>query len=293
MKERLFAFAVALLALPPLALSLSGQQWEMPPPVAGTLWLPALASTLALLVFTFLLDTLTFHRSSHSLWRLQRSYLLWSGVAGAASGLLFAYLNLFAASWLTSAASVTSALLVAALCGAALLPAVLVTRLWLAGLPGTVRLGTRRLALPVVSAQTAMQFLLLAALGGLFGGTLLTDRIPLLLWLSPLLLLAALQLLWNESTVFAGLAQGDWSRLLLGGLAGIVTGGVALATFRFSGGTIYLAIGTGQLLACLAVFGLFCLQLGDIIAEHWRGRPRGEVFKRKPFPIPIVTKKDQ
>jgi hypothetical protein len=42
-----------------------------------------------------------------------------------------------------------------------------------------------------------------------------------------------------------------------------------------------------------ALFGLLSLQLGDVIAEHWRGRPRGEVFKRKSFPIRVVTQKEQ
>lgn len=293
MKNRLATFAVAILILPPLALSLSGQEWEAPVPIAGALWLPALLSTLAVLAFALLLDTLTFRRTGHSLLRLQRSYLLWSGVAGALACLLLAFLNLFANTWFTPAASATAALLVAALCGGALLPAVMVTRLWLAGLPGLARLGTRRLALPAVSAETAAKLLLLVALGGLLGPPLLAHRLPLLFWSSPLLLLAALQLLWNESTVFSGLSQGDWSRVLLSAVSGIVVGGIALASYRLSGGAIYLAAGTWLLLAQLALFGLFCIQLSDIVAEYWRGKPRSEVFKRKSFPIPIVTKKDQ
>ena len=54
-----------------------------------------------------------------------------------------------------------------------------------------------------------------------------------------------------------------------------------------------LATNTWQLLAGLAVFGLLCLQISDAVAEHWRGKPRGEVFKRKTIPISVVTKKDQ
>ena len=70
-------------------------------------------------------------------------------------------------------------------------------------------------------------------------------------------------------------------------------GGVALATYRSSGGALYLTATTWQLLVALALFGLLCLQVGDAVAERWRGKPRGEVFKRKSFPIPIVTKKDK
>lgn len=293
MKNRLATFAGALLVLPPLALTLSGQEWEMPASIAGGLWLPAFGCTLAVLIFTLLLDTLTFRRTGHSLLRVQRSYLLWSGVAGSLACVLLAFLNLFAGTWLTPAGSPTAALLLAALCGTALQPGIMVTRLWLAGLPGVVRLSTRRLALPAASAETTAKVLLLLALGGLLGGTILADRMPLLLWVSPLLLLAALQLLWHESTVFSGLPLGDWSRVLLSAVAGIVVGGIALASYRLSGGAIYLAAGTWQVLAYLSLFGLFCIQLGDIVAEHWRGKPRSEVFKKKSFPIPVVSKKDQ
>jgi hypothetical protein len=60
-----------------------------------------------------------------------------------------------------------------------------------------------------------------------------------------------------------------------------------------SGGAIELDANAWQLTYSLAVFGLLCLQLGDVVAEHWRGKSRSEVFKRKPFPIPVVSKKDQ
>jgi hypothetical protein len=293
MRNRLTAFVVALLLLPPLAVSLSGQEWDAPAPIAGAVWLPALGSTLAVLAFGILLDTLTFHRTGHSLLRSQRSYLLWSGAAGAVTCLLLAYLNLFAGAWFTPAASGTQALLLAALCGTALLPGVSVTRLWLAGLPGLVRLSTRRLALPALPAEAAAITLSLAAMTGLLGGTIWIEHLSWLFWLSPLLLLAALQLLWHENTVFSGLAQGDWSRVLLGTVSGIVVGGIALATYRLSGGAIYLAADTWQLIAGLAVFGLLCLQIGDIVAENWRGKKRADVFRKKPFPIPVVTKKDQ
>ncbi|HLY95813.1 MAG TPA: hypothetical protein VKO66_01250, partial [Sideroxyarcus sp.] len=128
---------------------------------------------------------------------------------------------------------------------------------------------------------------------GLLGGPVWPEYLGWLFWLSPLLLLAALQLLWNESTIFSGLPQGDWSRLLLGAISGVAVGGIALTTYRLSGGAIRFGADTWQLISGLAVFGLLCLQVGDIVAENWRGKPRGEVFKRKPFPIPIVTKKDQ
>jgi hypothetical protein len=290
-RYRLAVFAAALLLLPPLALSLSGQEWDAPAPIAGGLWLPALLAALAVVAFGVLLDRLTFRRTGHSLLQAQRSYVLWNGVAGAVTCLLLAYLNLFAGAWFTPAASATAALLLAAMCGAALLPAVLITRLWLAGLPGLVRLSARRLAFPALPDEMTAMLLALAAIAGLLGGAVWIEQLGWLFWLSPLLLLAALQLLWGESTIFSGLPQGDWSRMLLGSASGIMVGGGALAAFRLSGGAIHLAANTWQLLCGFALFGLLCLQVGDLVAENWRGKPRGEIFKRKPFPIPIVTKK--
>jgi hypothetical protein len=292
MLNRLITFAISLLFLPPIALTLAGQAWFAPTPIEGSVWLPTLFGILAVLAFGILLDTLTFHRTGHSLLRSQRNYLLWSSVAGTVTGTLIAYLNLFAESWFT-AGSETQALLLAAFSGTALLPVILIARLWLAGLPGLVRLITRRFALPALPPEAAAMLLLIVALAGLLGGTIWTDRLGWLFWLSPLLLLVALQLLWNESTIFSGLAQGDWSRILLGAVAGIMVGGCALAVYRLSGGSLYRVAGTWQLLAGLAVFGLLCLQIGDAIAENWRGKPRGEVFKKKIFPISVVSKKDQ
>ncbi len=285
---RLTAYVAALLLLPPLALSLAGLEWLAPAPIAGTVWLPALFSTLAVLAFGLLLDTLNLRRSGHSLLRARRGYLLWSGVAGAVVCMLLAYLNLFAGAWFTPASPVAS-LLLAALCGAAMLPAVLLTRLWLAGL---LRLSARRFMLPALPAEPAAYILLLAALSGLLCGTVWPDYLGWLFWLAPLLLLVALQLLWLESTVFTGLQQGDWSRVALGAVSGIVVGGLALAVYDVSGGALIFSATLWQLSVYLAVFGLLCLQLGDVVAEHWRGKPRGEVFKKKPFPIPVVTKKD-
>lgn len=292
MKYRLLSFTLALLFLPPFALTLAGMEWQPPQSLAGKLWIPALLALAALVILILLLDMLTFRRSSNSLWRSQRNYLMWCGLAGLLVGMLMGWMNLFAAAWL-SPASDAGALLLAALGGMLLLPAILVTRQWLAGLPGLVKLGTRRFALPALPAEAAAKSLLLATFIGLMVGPIHIEHLGWLFWLSPLLLLVALQLLWQESTIFSGLVQGNWSRLLLGTLSGILLCGSALAIYRLAGGNLYLPAGTPHLLFAFALFGLMSLQIGDIVAEHWRGRPRGEVFKKKAFPIPIVTKKDQ
>lgn len=292
MNTRLILFALALLFLPPFALTLAEQEWLAPTMIEGAVWLPALFTLFVLFACIWLMDRLSFRKTQHSMLRAQRHYLLWCGVAGLFIGMLLGWLNLFSASWF-SPASPAGTLLLAALAGAALLPAVIVARRWLAGLPGLVRLGMRRFALPALPAEPAARSLLFAALLGLMLGPIHIRELGWLFWLSPLLLLAALQLLWHESTVFSGLAQGDWSRVLLGSLSGILVCGIALICYRMTGGTLQLTSGTSSMFFGFALFGILALQLGDIVAEHWRGKTRGEVFKKKPFPIPIVTKKDQ
>lgn len=293
MKNRFTAFAAALLLLPPFALTLAGVEWQPPYALEGGLWLPALLTTLIVLVLMFVLDAHTFHRNKHSLLRSQRGYLLWNALAGMAAGALLGWLNLFAASWYTAAPSATAALLLAAMAGLLLQPFILILRLWLAGLPLLQHIGNRAWALPALETESVARLLLGISLFGLIAGPVWMDRLSSLFWLAPLLLLAALQLLWQESTVFTGLTEGKWNRVLLGMLAGNLAGGIALFAYRLFGGALAHTAHTVQLMFGFALLGLFTLQLSDILAEHWRGKSRGELFKKKPFPIPVVTKKDQ
>lgn len=294
MKIRLALFSVALLLLPALSIWLSGQGLPEHATIMGNAVLPTLIASLVVTAATLLLNAHTHHRSGSSLLHTQRPYIAWLSVAGAGLGTLLAYLNFYTASWITSADSLVQSLLLAALLGALLLPSVLVTRLWLAGFPGLLRSLTRALALPKLGSEPTAWLLLLTALSGLLCGAAWPAQLFWLLWLSPLLLLAALQLLWHESTIFSGLNQGDWSRILLSSLSGLLAGGLALAAYMLAGGAVYFSLPLPPLSITLglAIFGLLCLQLGDIVAEPWRGKKRSDIFKKKTFPIPVVVKKD-
>lgn len=293
MKTRLALFAAALLLLPPLALLLAEHDWPEARMVVGHITRPLLLSCLMLAAVSLVLDALTYLRAGSSLLRKQRGYVLWCAVSGAFSAMLLAWLNLFATSWVSPALSNAEMLWLSALLGAILLPAVLITRLWLAGFAGLARSLARLPTLPVAGAEQSAALLLLAAAIGLLGGAVWPAKIFWLLWLSPLLLLAALQLLWHESTVFSGLKQGDWSRVLLGAASGIVTVALALAAYRLYGGVLYIRHATPFIVLAFAAYGLLCLQLADIVAEHWRGKSLTQVYQsRKPFPVSVVSKKD-
>jgi hypothetical protein len=291
MKIRLPIFAAATLLLPSVSLLLSGQDWPQSEHIDGTVALPALCGMLFLLTLSWSLDSLSFRRSGSSLLRTQRVYALGLASAGAALGALLACLNFFSPLWLSPLPFIPEILL-AALFGGMLLPAVFIVRLWLSGMPLLLRWLTRKFCLPVIQAESSSSLLMLAALVGLLGGAVWPAQLGWLLWLSPLLLLVALQLLWHESTIFSGAKSGDWSRIALGAASGIATGGGSLAIYKIAGGALYLTAPAWLVILLLAAFGLLCLQLGDVVAEQWRGKKRADVFKKKPFPIPVVVKKD-
>ncbi|MEI7842106.1 MAG: hypothetical protein WCI39_03650 [Gallionellaceae bacterium] len=291
MKLRLGIFVAALALFPPLALWLSDQVWVAPQPISGALAFPAAISATTLIILSYFIDSLNFRRNGSSLLRTQLNYVLWLSYSGAILGAMFSFLNTFAPLWI-SPLDFFSELFVATLFGGLFLPAVLIFRVALSSIPRTLRLLTSLFTLPALPNETGAWLLLLTALCGLLGGVVLPDQLTWLFWLAPLLLLIALQFFWDEKTIFSGLAQGDWSRILLGALAGVLVLGGTLLLFTLSGGAILLTSSIPVFILLLSAFGLLCLQLADLIAENGRGKKPTKTFNKKPFPIPVTTKKD-
>lgn len=289
MKARLSILTAAILALPLSARLLAGNEFAFYP-AAPDAWLPLFVALGALLLSAWLADAWTQRRQQSSLWRSQRAFLLACMSGGAATGILFAYLNLFVESALLPASNLFSLFISAALTGALLMPAILMIRQTLGS--GLTARFAHLPSLPALAPEPVTAVLLALAVCGLMGGATWPHALELPFWLAPLLLLVALQLAWHESTVFDGLKKGDWSRPVLGALSGMLAGFLAALAYHLAGGELSGFAGTPQSYALFAIFGLFALQLGDVIAELWRGKTRGEVFKRKPFPIPVVTRKE-
>lgn len=290
MKTRLTLFSLLILLLPPCALMLSDQDWPSNLPITGSVTPAALLCLITLLIFTLGLDRLSWLKTGHSLFRSQPQYARALVLSGSALGVLFSYLNFFSASWV-SPLSLLNELLLTALFGAVLLPAILIARLWLANLPGLLRLCTHLAALPASKPEIISSLLFVTSVGGLMGGIIWPAALAGLFWLSPLMLLISMQLLWNESHVLSGTASGDWSRLLLGSLSGVLVCVCTLLLYRVAGGALQLNMPDSLILLNFAGYGLTCLQLGDLLAENWRGKQRIDVLKKKPFPIPVVVKK--
>ena len=297
MKIRLGIFILSLVLLPLCGFFLSGREWgELP---AG---MPAEDENIAATLFTTMMLLGYVLLTTHAVKRLtgknpiaiQRNYFLWMAVASSILGWLMAYLNLFTSSWPTIQGKPVLQLLLYTPLFALLAPAVLSTRALLGTVPGLLKNLARGIPLPIFRGETLTFVLVLIASLGLLGGAAWPAQLFWLLWMSPLLLLLALQLLWHESTIFSGLKSGDWGRVICAAVAGIIVGNLASISAQAGGGNLIGNL-ANPLLAQLgyAQFGLLCLQLGDVIAENWRGKKRNELPKqKKEFPIPVIVRKN-
>lgn len=291
MKTRLVVFVLALLLLPFAGMLLSGKEWgelaSGATPTDGTAATVLIA--LALLCTLLLSNLVVTLRTGNNPLKVQRNYFLSVGIASAVLGWLLAYLNHYVASWSTTQENSVWQIVFDTLLFALLAPAVLSLRALLGSFAGLLKLLARGPSIPAPSAETQAFILAPLAVLGLIGGAAWPAQLFWLLWLAPLLLLTALQLLWHESTIFTGLKSGDWGRVVCAAVSGPVIGNLAVFGYQAAGGELQvdpLLAQPGYML-----FGLLCLQLGDVIAEQWRGKTRFELFKRKPFPIPVTTKK--
>lgn len=296
MKMRLGIFVISLLLLPLAGFWISGSEWnglsaDTPASIANP---PAiLLTTLVLAGYVVLVNHLIKLLTGNNPLKAQRDYLLWMAAAGAILAWALAYLNLFVASWNTQPDNPVMQLLLYTPLFALLAPAVLSTRALLGSLPGALKRLSRGISLPTPGDEILAACLGVIAVTGLLAGAAWPAQMYWLLWLAPLLLLTALQLLWHESTIFSGLANGDWGRVVCAVLSGLAVGNLAVIAYRANGGILEINL-SHPLLAQpgYALFGLLCLQLGDVIAENWRGKERGAMFRqKKKFPIPVVTKK--
>jgi len=140
----------------------------------------------------------------------------------------FEYLNRFVQNWYYTGIEAFGApayALFASLAFATVLPAVLGTYRWLLTFPlfGTMLADGFRVPTPRRPRTLAVAILATAAAGLALLGVY-PDALFALLWISPLLILTALQALAGRQTIFSPLAQGDWRALIAAALAALICG---------------------------------------------------------------------
>jgi hypothetical protein len=295
MKTRLLIFVAALLLLPLCGLLVSGASLGdlrdlvmQRNGAAPTNPSAVLLTTLLVAGFIFLVNRIVGLLAGRRPFQAQRDFFLWIAAASIALGWLLVYLNFFAAGHNSQPGSLLLQLLLCTPLFALLAPAVLLIRALLGSFGGPLKLLSGFPPLPALRHETSIIILLPPAVLGLLGGAAWPDTLFWLYWLAPLLLLAALQLLWGEGTIFTALQSGNWARLVLSALSGMITGNFVVLSYLFLGGTLTVAPGSFFVQAGYAGFGLLCLQLGDVLAENWRGKQRPS--RKKSFPIPVVSK---
>lgn len=177
--------------------------------------------------YIVLVNALTLKRSETCMLRDRAGYFLALFPLSAAFWWFFEYLNRFVGNWHYVGADELSAwqyLWQATLPFATVLPAVLGTRAYLATFPrldaGLADCWRLRVRAPKL---LAIGVLALAGTGLALIGVW-PDYLFSLLWVSPLLVITALQTLFGEPTIFHRVARGDWRVLWQAALAALICG---------------------------------------------------------------------
>jgi hypothetical protein len=251
--------------------------------------------TLALALFA---NTDTERRTGTCLLTQRPGYFGSLFAAGLVAGWLFHWLNLFLGLWTYPAArEAVPFVLGQSLLYAVLLPALLSLRQWLASFPRVLGAVTR--AEPLGEGAGAPQegwVLLLVAALALAGAALWPDWVYPLTLSAPLLLAVALQQIRGRPTPLAGIATGDWSRILLPALAAVLLGLLVqgLNALLGPGWAVRLPLLGGPTLLGLplpawvwiGLLGPFGVWLGDQLTDPWKRNPQRPP-PRSRFPVRI------
>ncbi len=231
------------------------------------------------LSYILVINALCYRRSGRCMLINRTGYFLLLFPASAAFWWFFEYLNRFVQNWQYMGVhyGAVKYFFLATLPFSTVLPAVLGTREWIAGFP-RMRQGFKNFlplgfARPKIVAWTA---LVISALG-LAGIGLWPNYLFPLLWVSPLLIMVALQVLMGERHVLSEIAGGDWSRVISSATAALFCGLFwemwnyhSLAKWQYSVPFVHrLQIFEMPLLgyAGYLPFGLECLVIGDLLAR--------------------------
>lgn len=176
--------------------------------------------------YILLANGFTWRRTGHCMMVDRPRLLLALFPTSAIFWWCFEYLNRFVENWYYVGPSPLTAweyFLQASASFSTVLPAVLSTMELLASMPGLTR-GLDRLPRPTATGRSAARVILLVAGMGLTGIGIWPDRLFPLVWVAPLLVITAIQMLKREDTIFSVVQDGDWRSLWLAAMAALVCG---------------------------------------------------------------------
>ncbi len=177
--------------------------------------------------YIIVLNALAYHRSKHCLLVDRPRFLICLFILSAGFWWTFEYLNQFVNNWHyvnLPAFSNLEYLLYSSLAFSTVLPAVLSTYEWLNTFPWLTQPFKRWYSLQWINdPQLGWLFLALGCLGlGLIG--IWPSVLFPLLWLSPLCLLAGIQIWREANSCLLGMEQGDWRPIIISALAALACG---------------------------------------------------------------------
>ena len=179
------------------------------------------------LAYIVVVNALTWRRTGRCLLTHEPLRLTWLFGASAGFWWYFEYLNRFVQNWhYEGIGTLTPGQYFGFATGpfATVLPAVLGTYEWLAAMPRTAA-GLDAFAPFRPRHPRGLAVMALAICGcGLAGIGIWPDALFPLLWISPLVVLTAVQALRGQPTVLDGIARGDWQRVVRLALAALICG---------------------------------------------------------------------
>lgn len=177
--------------------------------------------------YILVVNALTYRRTGRCILRNRPGFFLLLFPVSAAFWWFFEYLNRFVQNWYYVGIGDLTPLqyfIFATLPFSTVLPAVLGTCDLLESMPrvgaGLDRFVRIKAGNPVVAAW----IVLAVSSAGLAGLGVCPDYLFPFLWVSPLLIITSLQAIRGRRTIFSGIRHGDWRRIYLLALAGLICG---------------------------------------------------------------------
>jgi hypothetical protein len=241
----------------------------------------------------------TQRRTGNSLLRQRPGYVASLALASLVVGWAFYWLNLYLQLWrYPDAVEAAPFVLGKSLDYAVLLPALMSLRQWLASFPRLLGWTTRARPLPLTAEPREGWLPIGIAALALLAAPLWPDSVYPLTLAAPLLLASGLQVVRGRPTLLAGLAAGDWSRILLPGAAALLLGLLAQACNRLLGPAWVFElplVGGPHLLglplpawALIPLLGLLGVWVADQLTDPWKQRPQQATYRPR-FPIKVTV----